>query len=358
MQKFILLTSGCYFLIFSFLISVNYWGDSAKIFHPGYENKIAEILFNNQNATNIANYDERILEKKLINKLKSSPDILVLGSSRTMLINSSYFDAKKVINNSVSGASLEDLIGIFQLYKAKNILPKKIILGIDPWLFNENSGQTRWHSLRKEYNSFINKESEINESTLSIKTKQLFSLSYFQASFRNLPNVIAGISDPIATDEINNNSNTKLVDASLSYGKTYREVSNEEVKIKARKYLSGKLYSIEKFKKISPQIFKEFKYFCQEILENNIELTFFIAPYHPLVYQKVEKDYQMVLETEFKVLEFAKGKNIECLGSFSSIKAGIDSHGFYDGMHSKENTIKKILKVRKHKDVFKSMGKW
>ena len=358
MQKFIFKISIFSLLILTFLVSVNYWGDSAKIFHPEYESKIAEIIFSNHNATNISNFDERILQKELINKLNSSPDVLVLGSSRTMLINSTYFKGDKVINNSVSGSSIEDLIAIYQIYHTKNILPKKIILGIDPWLFNKNNGQTRWHSLREEYYSFTNKKIEIEESILNNKAKQLFSLSYFQASFKNLPKVIVGNSEPIATDEIYNQSNTKLVDASLSYGKKYREVSNEQVNINARNYISGNIYSIEKFKNISPQIFKEFEHLCIEILDNNIELSFFLAPYHPIVYGKIKQDYQIVLDTETKILEFAKENSIECLGSFNPKKAGIDNKGFYDGMHSKEQTIKKIMKVRTHNNVYKSLGKW
>jgi len=358
MKEFIIKTSIPSIFILILLVSVNYWGDSAKIFHPNYENKIAEIIFNNSHATNISNFNERILQKELIQKLISSPDIVILGSSRTMLINSTYYENKKVINSSVSGASIQDLIAIFQMYSTKNRLPKKIILGVDPWLFNENNGQIRWQSLRKEYASFENQKIEENDDLLNNKVKQLFSLSYFQASFINLPAVIVGKSDPIATEEIYNHSNTILVDASLSYSKKYREASNEEVNSAARIYSSGGIYSIENFKNISPQIFSEFEQLCIEILKNDIELSFFLAPYHPIVYKKIEQEYHIVLETENKLREFSKKRNIECLGSFNPATYGIESAGFYDGMHSKENTIKKILKVETRNNAYKSLGHW
>jgi hypothetical protein len=358
MQKFIFKTSIFSILIFLFLISVNYWGDSAKLFHTSYENKIADIIFSNQNATNISNYNDRVFQKELINKLNSKPDILVIGSSRTMLINSTYFKNEKVINNSVSGASIEDLIAIYQMFKNKNLLPKKIILGIDPWLFNEKNNQTRWQSIGNEYNAFFKKSAEIEENILNNEVKQLFSLSYFQASFRNLPNVILGISDPIGTENIYNQSNTKLVDGSISYGKKYREVSNEQIKGKAQLYISGRIYSIENYNEISPRIFNEFEKLCDEILKNDIELSFFLAPYHPIVFEKFEKDYQIVLEVENKISEFALEKNIKLLGSFNPVKIGIDNSGFYDGMHSKESTIKDILKVKTQNNSYKSIGNW
>lgn len=358
MKKFIYKTTIFSVLTLLFLVSVNYWGDSAKIFHPSYEKKIADIIFKNQNATNIINYDERILQKELINRLHTNPDVLILGSSRTMLINSTFFGEKKIINNSVSGASIEDLIAIYQIYNEKEILPKKIILGIDPWLLNENNGQIRWKSLEKEYASFSNERKEINKSILNNKFIQLFSFSYFQESFKNLPNVIKGKSEPIASKEKYNQTTTKLVDASLSYGKQYREVSNEEVNNKAKKYISGAIYSIENFNTISPKILQEFENLCLSILENNIELSFFLAPYHPVVYEKVVQDYSIVSDVENKVLKFAEEKGIEYFGSFSPQKVDMSNTDFYDGMHCKENAIKEIMKVRTHNKVYKSLGNW
>ena len=358
MKKFIFKTTIFSVLTLLFLVSVNYWGDSAKIFHPAYEKKIADIIFTNQNATNISNYDERILQKELIDKLHSNPDILILGSSRTMLINSTFFEEKKVINNSVSGASIEDLIAIYQIYNEKDILPKKIILGIDPWLLNENNGQKRWKSLEKEYTSFSIERKEINKSILNNKVMQLFSFSYFQASLKNLPNVIKGKSEPIASKEKYNQTSTRLVDASLSYGKQYREVSNEEVNNNAKNYISGNIYSIEKFNTISPDILQEFENLCLSILENNIELSFFLTPYHPIVYEKVIQDYSIVLDVENQVVKFAEEKGIECFGSFSPQKVDMKNTDFYDGMHCKEHAVKEIMKVRTHNKVYKSLGNW
>jgi hypothetical protein len=358
MKKFIFKISQSLLFFFLFLVSVNYWGDSAKIFQTGYENKIADIIFNNKNATNISNFDERILQRELINNLEIRPDIMVLGSSRTMLINSTYFKGSKFINNSVSGASFEDLISIFQIYKTKKILPKKIILGIDPWIFNRNNGQESWKSLRNEYYSFTNKKTIKKESIINNKFKQLFSLSYFQSSFRNLPNVIIGTNDPIATDKINNESNTKLVDGSLSYNKIYRESLNTNVEILVRSNVSKDIYSIENFNIISPKIFDEFEDLCKNILDNNIELSFFISPYHPIFYEKIKQDYPMVLLTEKIILKFAKENNIKCFGSFNPMTEELESQDFYDGMHDRESTIKKILKIKTHNTKYNALAKW
>lgn len=164
--------------------------------------------------------------------------------------------------------------------------------------------------------------------------------------------------DQIATDKINNLGTTKLVDGSLSYPKKHRESTNWVVTIRARDYIRGDLYSIEQFEEISSQIFKDFDKLCNEILSDNIELAFFLAPYHPIVYEKIKNEYQIVLEVESELLEYAKQNKIEFIGSFSPIKTDIDSLGFYDGMHGKENTIKKVMKVRTDNNTYKSLGDW
>ena len=58
------------------------------------------------------------------------------------------------------------------------------------------------------------------------------------------------------------------------------------------------------------------------------------------------------------VVKFAKEKEIEYFGSFSPQKAGVDNTDFYDGMHCKEHTIKKIMKVRTHNKGYKSLVSW
>mgnify|MGYP000181580949 CR=1 FL=1 len=56
--------------------------------------------------------------------------------------------------------------------------------------------------------------------------------------------------------------------------------------------------------------------------------------------------------------KFAKKRNMKVFGSFDPTKLRIDNSGFYDGMHSKEKTIQKILKVRTHNNVYKSLVEW
>ena len=116
-------------------LSVNYWVDPANRFSGGkYERGLAELVLAGKHAANVTDYDERVFEKFYIAGTTHKKDLIVLGSSRTLPIGaaSGLFRDKNYFNNSVSGASLEDLMAIYSLWRQKGLLPSAIVLGLDP----------------------------------------------------------------------------------------------------------------------------------------------------------------------------------------------------------------------------------
>lgn len=337
--KFILLASP----LFLILVGVNYFGDAANLFKSEYEEKMASIVMNDNYVTNIGNYDERIFQKKVVNKMDSAPKILVFGSSRTMLINTDFFPNQTLYNNSVSGASLEDIIGLFQIYNEHDLLPEKIILGVDPWLFNKNNGQSRWKSIRNFYNDYHNNFESKLEGEKIYQYKQLFQLSYFQASVKSLARKTVRNSEPMSTKRKYNSTNTKLVDGSLAYKSAYRNASQAEINSKIESYVQGKIYSIENFKDVSDDLWNEFQAFIHGLRNDGISVEFFLCPYAPLVFDRVSKNYPNVIKTENIINDFAKDNEIKVHGSFNPYKLGFNESFFYDGMHCKEKGIEMIL---------------
>lgn len=339
LNKLALLSIPIFFLLFG----VNYFGDPAKLFDSEYEKQMAKILLNGNFVTNIANYDDRVFQKECINRFTRTPDVIILGSSRTMLISSTYFEGQSFFNNSVVGASIEDFIALFQLYMERNSLPKKIIIGIDPWLLNENNGQSRWKSLEYFYNNYYKKYNSKSKSYYTYKYDQLISLSYFQASIKALSKKESEYSKPILTQKKYNETNTKMTDGSLVYGETFRNASQVVINSKMKAYIQGDIYSIEHFGTISNDIWNEFIGFVLDLNDKNITIDFFLTPYAPLVFDKVSKEYPNVIRTEDLINDFAKDNKIEVFGSFNPHKLRFDETYFYDGIHCKEKGIEEIL---------------
>lgn len=345
MKRFLLKIFLLTLPLFLILVFVNYFGDAANLFKSEYESRMADIMISGSFVSNISNYDERTFQKKLIQKFDEPPEIVIIGSSRTMLINQQMYPQKKLFNNSVSGANLKDLIAIYQLYKDNNLTPKKIIFGLDPWMFNNNESGNRWKSLAKQYNSFYakNETSSFLENGAMYKWSQLLSFSYFQISMRRLDDKIKSKSMPIATNSIYNSTNTKLLDGSLVYGDAYRTASLDEVEVKISKYIEGDIYGMNGFNSFFTEKIEVLDKLCSDAIKNNIEVEFFLSPYPLKSFQALIEKYPTLKKLEDEIKKYAESKNIKVIGSFNPNKFELDNSFFYDGMHCKKEAILKLI---------------
>lgn len=356
MQKVVLKLILICFPVLILLISVNYSIDPANIFQSGqYEKDIAKLLCDSMNVTNIVNYDERLLQKFFIECTDQPPDILILGSSRGMLISSDFFENKNIKNNSVSGASIEDYLAIYHLYQRRKMKPKVVLFCLDPWILNDNNGQNRWMSLTDDYflmyekiggNTFGDKKDKflIKQKNSVKKYYELVSFSYFQESLSNLE--LKGRTIYYPTKNKVNDTFTKLTDGSICYNKKYREKSDIEIENEAKNYInSNPLYSLGNFTVLSKRNQEIFESFVKYLIGKNTKILFFLSPYHPAVYDFFSKSnqYKIVLETESYFEKIAMKYKIQIIGSFDPHKFKLINSDFYDGMHCKEAPIKKIF---------------
>jgi len=333
------------------IVVVNYFIDPANIFHPDYEKGIADYLVTGKNVTNVVNYNERMLQKYFIEKISSCPGTIVLGSSRIMQINSVIVKDENLINSGVSGASLQDLVSIYSLYEKKGCKIKKVILGLDPWILNENNTQERWKTLADDYYPFVkNKlnfvdEFHVKKPLFNIgKYRELVSSSYFKTS---LEYVFKGINkNYIPTNRIINDGFTRLTDGSIYYDKIYREASDGEIKTRAKNAIAqNPVYSLGDFINFSHEYKVIFIKFIEYLQHNGIEVEFFLSPYHPIVYDYFKKNtyYHIVFQTETFFRKFASTHQINILGSYDPEKYSFDNSYFYDGFHCNEKAINLIF---------------
>jgi hypothetical protein len=323
------------------IVFVNYFGYKSNIYNDRY--KIAKVLNEGNNVTNLENFNERLVRMHSINMLKKAPDMVVLGSSRVMGFSTKHFKHDIFYNNGVSGASLEDYISIYQCYKERNILPKKLIIEITPWIFNKNNGQSRWKTLESYYNRYKNVDDNIitDAEIFARKYRPLLSLSYFQYS---LPELIFGEKKPRRLINNNYNKLTMLTDGSIIYPNEYRNADQKVVNNKILELINQKeIYGLYGFNTFSKALFSDFNNFIDECKSKNICLEFYLIPYPPLVFDKIEQDYLMVLETEKAIKEIADKNDIKCIGTYDPLKLNIDESHFVDATHLNHKGISIIL---------------
>ncbi len=327
------------------LAATNMIVDPANLYHPGYERSVVAHLLKGKNVSNVSNYDERILQKLFINGIDFKPDVVAIGSSRVMLINKEEFPGIKFCNNGVSGATVEDVYAIFHLYEKADKLPKKVILGLDPWFLNQNNGQFRWKSLARTYTeaanlvkgtSSINLDMDFNYSKLT----EFLSLPYFQSSIDFLKE--RKNKKIIPTDSAINTEFTRKVDGGIVYAKKMRDKTPDQVDVKAKSYITGdNVYSMSKFDHISMENLEAIEKLIEYMKKKNIEVILFLPPYHPIVYDFVSKN-----ENKYKFIEIenlyrglAAKNSLKIVGSYDPGKYGLDHSYFYDGMHFKESAL-------------------
>lgn len=334
----------CY-IILGGLVYFNYTFDSYGFFKQNNEVSFAaKAVATGNNIAGLENYDERLFQKQVFQNFEVYPETLIIGSSRTMMVQSSMLsNSNRTFNHSVSGASLEDYIAILGLYAQKKVLPKKVIFGIDPWIFNKNNRQSRWLGLSTEYN-FILGEIRGTASQVVIKKDEnkYFQLINFENTKNNFLHFKESHKIKIITDE-NIDSTIKRADGSIVYPFKTRFQKDTETQKLVKEYIVGEIYSLGNFKELSNiQLFEDFILF---LTKNGVTVELFLPPYHPTVYNYFSNNYQYinVLKSEAYLRKFAKKHSLKVYGSYNPKEYGLTSHDFTDGMHGKSVVSQKIL---------------
>lgn len=328
---------------------VNFYVDPACLFRTGYISGMAEILAEERNVENISNYDERLLQQEYINLLSERKEIIVLGSSRALEINSKLVGEKSFFNSAVSGASLEDYMAIYAIYRSKRLIPSKVILGVDPWIFNKYNGQKRWESISDYYYN-MGKELGCDGSKKKKRSKfmQLISLEYFQASVDAIVKARSN-NEYFATDKTSSSNTIKLWDGSLVYGVEYRNRPQNVVEEDARAFVKGSVYGMTNYYKMDSSYIEKFEKFVNLMKEDGVEVLIYLPPYHPSVYGFLigSEKHKIIVEIEEYLTNFANDEGLQVVGSYNPLNESqhynLTSVYFHDGMHPKSEALKIIF---------------
>lgn len=330
--------------------------DPANLFQNGrYEEGIAQLLQTGKYVTGISNYNERLLQQKLITSMSSCPQTIVLGASRIMEIRNDSAAPGTFFNNGVSMCVLEDIGSLFELYAKKNCLPQKLYIGLDPWMLNQNNPENRWKfTYDKYYYSFLERigMSQVNnffKITIDPRFLELFSLSYFQESFRKARN--GGIERKAysPTSQKVNETLTKLTDGSVTYHLSYRNKSAEELTEYVKAYSETVISSaFTNYTEISAEKKEVLYKFISYLKKKNIEVEIILCPFHPYTYQYLlsKKKYAMLDDAEVAFRSIAKELNVPVHGSYNPVNCKLNESYFYDEMHGNEAAMQKIMSTR------------
>lgn len=316
----------------------NYSIDNAHLYASDdfYRSIGAEIAKGNHVA-NLYNYDEFLVKKYTIAQLDEAPEVLCLGSSRTVQINENIFPDKNVFNMSVSAASLRELIACYSVVDQKDFVPDTIVLGLDPFTLVESFDRLRY-SYVDDYNTyateyyFPRKEKNFEKTKLT----ELFSPLYFY------DNLKYGAQDFETTEEKFLEEPVICSDGSYVYKKSKREFSEAKVLALAKdKIDSG--FDDYRNAEMSLELQEELERFIKQ-LKSRSHLILWISPYHPHMAKKFgDKEFQVLQKINNYYQHFAQANGIEIIGDFLPWECGMSSKDFYDGEHPKRASVEHIF---------------
>jgi hypothetical protein len=337
------------------LVGVNYFVDPAHLFDRGRtEREIVTALSDGRRVTGLNNYDERGFQRELAMRDTTAPQTLVIGSSRSMTVSSAEIGAPRVRNAAVSGANFFDVVGIYELYAGRKRAPRSLVLGVDPWMFNANSGDTRWVSLEHEAAATLTRLGLPAPNRLAIararakRAATLVSLDYFQQGVRELIRY-RGIPESflVATSD-SNPALTRKPDGSIVYGEDIRHLSLDGVARAAKAYAeTSPIYQLGGFNRIDPADSVVFDRFVRAAQADGNDVTLLLAPYHPVVYDELRKNerYAMVAKAEQLVRNVGAAAGIRVCGSYDPAVVGLGPADFYDGMHARPAALGRMLRA-------------
>jgi len=340
-------------LVLATVASVNYTVDPALVLRDGeYEARVAEGILGGKNVVLSDNLNERLLQRLLIMGLGEKPDAVVVGSSRAMLIPPDSLGAGNILCNGVSGAVIEDIIGVIALYDSRDMLPETVFISIDPWLFNASHMDTRYLELLEEYNSIAEKLwlREIPETISTkgwyIKIEQALSPTYFQASMSDLRHRPPS---PVILDDAPDELYLKLSDGSVVYPSDFRSKTSATVSDEVAALINtGYIYHSTHYTALSPVVSTQFIGLINYLESCGVTIEYILSPLHPLLYEYVREhpDYSVFLEAEVFVRDFAEQRGIPVTGSFDPERVGALAEDFYDAYHPTREFASRLCENR------------
>lgn len=353
-------------LLFIFLF-INIFIDPFGVFHTLEDDDrwIVEQLAQGKNVIYGITPDERLIQKGYIekmSKMRNNFDIVVIGSSRSMQINSDMFQGKKFFNSSVTGASLQDMIAITEVYKEFEVDINTLVIGVDPWIFNDQNGLERGRLLEPYYYHFLESENlfdlnlfekiikqfdstSFDKQEIKKKFQALFSLKYFQHALFVKEFTYESQVHHVA-ESIYQEKPVKVYDGSVTNSRDLREKSNDAILAEVNNYIvRGSAYSLDSFQKIDGNLEMQFKVWVEDLTDSGVVVILFLPPYHPVMYDFLinSPTYRIVQDVEHRIREISEMLNIMVVGSYNPEYISFLEPDFYDFMHPRREAVERLF---------------
>lgn len=347
----------------------NYVVDDALLFSPDASlERAAREVVSGKLIGGLANFDRRLFQEHLITSMDRRVDVMSVGFSRTIQLRRCQLhlpEGTVYLNNSVTSGSMPDYLAIVQLYRAKKgYIPKTVILGIEPWTFNESWKEENWRSIASHYQDMLAAIGQSEQRVLNPippKYMELVDLEYTLNNFSvvkrrftdtGMNGTIAFLREKARKSAQNVDyyiaPNTDVddyvvgTDGSLHYPRSVRYPTPEYVQGKAIGYANTENSIVDWNSIENKAVFEAFVRFLKS---QGTEVVLLLNPYHPVAYETLVNDarYRLLPELERYVRAFAARERLQVVGSYDPGVFGFENMDFQDAMHGQPWVLERIF---------------
>ncbi|WP_159518785.1 hypothetical protein [Sunxiuqinia indica] len=331
-----------------FIGGTNYLIDPDYTLRKDYIPSLVEALSTGKLVSGPMNINSRVLKKQWIDNLPFEPEVLVLGSSRTLGLSEQAFPGKSFFNASVTNCTFQDMYAFLNLFEKKQKrLPETVIICADQWLFGNAFAEKRWLNNRVDFVEMLQKASDLSERQFPSKwelqkewMKELFSVRYLVRSLRQRRKTENfEICNSIAVNKMMFlPSGVRLLPNDVV------NASESEIERRATDYFySSRDEYFNELLVLQCQLFEDLVNYLKS---KKCEVILYIPPYQPETYRLLQQSPQCkgVFKVDDYLLREARNYELKVAGATNPSKLNLSAADFYDGVHLKPEVLEDVFK--------------
>ena len=343
--------------LLALLVHVNYSIDCQGYFLGDVDLRgIADMILDGKDIVGfdrILSRQREVLDTLIANMGDDAvPETIALGSSRAMQLSEEIVGTS-FYNSSLSGADFYEVLCEFYLYDRRGRLPKNVIVGVDPWIFNLDIDAQSKRADPMLYAEFVSERLGIPipyEAEDPAQNWQfLFDLSYFQGNLDSLKSETVTEGEvqavPDGVDPYTLDAEIRRPDGSILYSLSYRNRPQEEIDADIL-YQTGGMSFLANYPEPDAERLAIFEAWLRYMQEKGINVFFFLAPYPPAEYDAAlerAEEYGGFFGAEEAVRALGRKYNIPVYGSYDPYAIPAESTDFYDGLHPRAECVARIF---------------
>ena len=339
---------------------INWYVDSYAYLRVTYDRIGGQMAEKSMNVAGLeeSDFNDRKLLLACLTKQKEAKEVIVAGSSRVMNFDHTMFGTDSFYNTALSESTVYDLLAVAGVLEQNDRMPKKIIIGVDAFLFNASHNNDRWMEL-EDYAVYMESQLEnagyaasgtvIGDSdAIEARQTQKFkmntgrdnskwlSLDYFRYNVTLLPKNKRF--EVTYTSDWETEQYLKHYDGSIAYQRSLREVDVKDVEELTRQSIEEHvIYRLTDFDEIDGRSMELFSALIDYLQDRGVEVILYLPPYSPMMYNYIESDeqYRIVYQVEETIREMAVCKQVALYGSYDPAGSGLEMTDLYDIYHVK-----------------------